>query len=78
MSDKILMNFYIPKHMKHELNEVCDERGLTQTGFILTSIEPRIREWKDMRYRQEMSGTRYHENLPDFCTTTEMEVSGDW
>ena len=46
MSNSVLVNFYIPRSLKHRLEDVCDYRHLTRTSFILTSLEPMIEHWE--------------------------------
>ena len=79
MNNRELINFRIPRGMRHELNEVCNERGITRTGFIIHLIHNEL--IKNMKQREEMAKSRHTHNLPEFFSTSEMEVvnsNHDW
>ena len=66
MSDTVLMNFHIPRHLKSRFDRMCDFRNLTRTHVILTSIEPVIENWE----------TKY-QNRPRPTLQSEMDVLDD-
>ena len=76
MNNRELINFRIPSRMRQELNEVCDERGVTRTGFIIHLIHNEL--MRNMKRREEMAKSRHTHNLPEFYSTSEMEVVSDW
>ncbi len=79
MSNKTLVNFYIPEPMKEHMKSVCEDLGLTQTAFILTSIEPRLRLHASRQTHRETPGVRHSHMLPDFFSTSDAEiVNNDW
>ena len=76
MSDKLLANFLIPRNMNDEIKTVCEERGFTRTSYLLHLIHNDL--VKRMKSRQEMQQSLRQHNLPEFYSTSEMEVVSDW
>ena len=76
MNNRELINFRIPSRMRHEINEPSHQRALTRTGFIIHLIHNEL--MRNMKRREEMAKSRHTHNLPEFYSTSEMEVVSDW
>ena len=49
MTDKTLINFQMPTHMKKKLDELTDYKGISRTTLMLTLIDEWMKkeiEWK--------------------------------
>lgn len=80
MTDSVLMNFYIPRHLKSRLEDVCDHRHLSRTSFILTTLEPVIEHW-EQKIRSGRQPTDRHQQLPENDLPSfysSHEVADDW
>lgn len=80
MPNSILMNFYIPRHLKERMEYVCAHRHLTRTSFILTAIEPVIEDW-ERKMNDQSDGlnqlSQSYEDPPTFFYTDHGETN-DW